>query len=122
MVKLHKSVLCITNPGALVSHLVVCGLQFLPQLSLVQIQLLIALADPLKLALHLLNLLILLFDLGLSGFNDLLQLTDLVVQHKLELLQLLVLLLQVVDSLFLITTYIRRTGKVSEVCPLFSRS
>ena len=41
-------------------------------------------------------------DVGFSGLNLFLQLFDLVIKYKLEFLQLLVLLFQVIDSLFLV--------------------
>ena len=41
-------------------------------------------------------------DVGFSGLNLFLQLFDLVIEYKLEFLQLLVLLFQVIDSLFLV--------------------
>jgi len=50
---------------------------------------------------YLQNLLFHAFQFVLSWFNLFLEFLDLVVQHKLELLQLLILLLQLVDSSFL---------------------
>lgn len=50
---------------------------------------------------YLLNLVFHLFDIILPGLNLFLQLLDLIIQHKLELLQFLVLLFQVINSLFL---------------------
>lgn len=50
---------------------------------------------------YLLNLVFHLFDIILPGFNLFLQLLDFIIQHKLELLQFLVLLFQVINSLFL---------------------
>ena len=61
----------------------------------------VLLVEALELALHLLDLLLHLLDLVLARLDLLLQLLDLVVEHELELLELLVLLLQLVDALLL---------------------
>jgi len=66
-------------------------------------EILIHTVEVLELLTHLVGLLIQLLDLDLAGSNVTLELLDLVVKHELELLQLLCFLLQVINSLVLIT-------------------
>ena len=66
-------------------------------------EVLIHTVEVLELLTHLVGLLIQLLDLDLAGSNVTLELLDLVVKNELELLQLLRFLLQVVNSLVLIT-------------------
>ena len=66
-----------------------------------ELQVAVGLVVALEFVVHLLDLLLHVCDLELARLYLLLELLDLVVEHKLELFKLLVLFLQVIDALLL---------------------
>mmetsp|Transcript_26003 Transcript_26003/g.85569 ORF Transcript_26003/g.85569 Transcript_26003/m.85569 type:complete len:499 (+) Transcript_26003:589-2085(+) len=86
----------------LVHDLLLLSLQLQFVVSYGELQITVGLMVSLKLVVHLLDLKLHVGYLELARLNLLLELLDLVVEHELELLQLLVLLLQIVNSLLLV--------------------
>mmetsp|Transcript_11041 Transcript_11041/g.27865 ORF Transcript_11041/g.27865 Transcript_11041/m.27865 type:complete len:408 (-) Transcript_11041:2445-3668(-) len=93
---------CVGELGALRDDLALQSIEAQAQVGERQLEGAVGAVVVLQLAVHLPNLLTHLENLHLSRLDLLLELLDLVVEHELELLELLVLFLEVVDALLLI--------------------